>query len=91
MKTVRWLLAALLVIAALSGCRLLLGEATLRVVNSSTEDIFTVYISPSYESNWGSDWLVGSIPADGGYRDFPDIIACDYDVWLRSTTYTITL
>jgi hypothetical protein len=79
MKYIRWMLAALLVIVALAGCRLFLGESTLRIVNSSSYTINDVFISSVDDSSWGSDWLSSTI-APGTSRDFTDIIAGDYDI-----------
>ena len=79
MKYIRWMFAALLVIVALTGCRLFLGESTLRIVNNSSYTINDVFISSVDDSSWGSDWLSSTITPMTS-RNFTDIIAGDYDI-----------
>jgi hypothetical protein len=79
MKYIRWVLAASLAIVALTGCRLFLGESTLRIFNSSSYTINDVFISSVNDSSWGADWLSSTI-APGNSCDFTGIIAGDYDI-----------
>ena len=84
MKTVRWVFAAALLIAALSGCELFLGTSTLRIVNYASA-ISNVYISDVENATWGMDWLApGDFIDSGASRDFEDITAGTYDVRLET-------
>jgi len=77
MRTVRWAIAALLVVAALSSCSLF--QATLTIYNTSSYTVTEVYISPVDEDTWGDDWLDASIPPGGSY-EFDGICADTYDL-----------
>jgi hypothetical protein len=79
MKIVRLMLvlAAVLGIAALTGCGLFPGKIV--VQNNSIYTVYEVYISPSDESSWGDDWLTGSI-APGSSEEFEGVGADDYDI-----------
>jgi len=82
LKTIRWVLAAALVIAALTGCSLF--QATLTIYNTSSHTVSEVYISPSDELYWGDDWLAATIPPGGDY-EFTGIRADTYDIMVVST------
>lgn len=77
MRTVRWALAALLAVAALSSCSLF--QATLTIYNTSSYTVTQVYISPSDETDWGDDWLDATIPPGSSY-EFDGICADTYDL-----------
>jgi hypothetical protein len=79
MKTVRWTIAALLVLAALTGCSLFQKRATLAIVNNSSYTITVVNISPEDDTSWGGDYLAGTL-VSGGTDYFEDIRAGTYDL-----------
>ena len=85
MKTVRWTIAALLVLAALTGCSLFQKRATLAIVNDSSHDITVVNISPEDDTSWGEDYLAGTL-VSGGTDYFEDIRAGTYDLRARDAS-----
>ena len=76
-KMMRWVLAAVLVIAALTGCSLF--QATITINNNSSYTVTQVYISPSDETDWGDDLLDATIPP-GESLEFTGICADTYDL-----------
>jgi hypothetical protein len=76
-------LAVLVILVGIMACIPLLSRAhaptttTITIVNSSTNEIRHVYLSPTDQNNWGSDQLVNSvIPSGGGSFTLSDV-ACN--------------
>ncbi len=54
--------------------------ATLEITNNSDVDVWYVYLSPADASDWGDDWLGGSVIAAGDTYTIVGIPAGTYDV-----------
>jgi hypothetical protein len=82
MKTVRWWLAAALLLAALTGCSLCPETATLIIQNDSSHVVDEVYIAPIDSPDMGDNWLSTTIPP-GGSHPFRRINPGTYDVLIN--------
>jgi hypothetical protein len=87
MKTVRGMLGAGLVLAALAGCCPFPETATLIIENDSSFFVDEVYITPVGSSELGEDWLPAAttIPPKASHT-FGRIEPGTYDVTARDTT-----
>ena len=77
MKIARFILAAVFVIAALTGCGLFSG--TVVVQNNSSFTVIEVNISSVDDLSWGEDWLTTSI-APGASAEFSGVTPGSYDL-----------
>ena len=59
-------------------------KGTIRIVNTTSEVLDQVYISPSTSGTWGSDWFDGTIGEDGT-EDF-SVEVGTYDVRVANST-----
>lgn len=84
MKTVRGMLGAGLVLAALAGCCLFPETATLIIQNDSSFVVDEVYITPADSSDLGDDWLSTTI-LPGDRHIFRRISPGTYDVLIGDT------
>jgi len=71
-------LCALLVAAAFAGLGCPRQNATLRIVNDTTQNIETVNVSPSDDPNWGPNQISSAIPP-GESRDITGLAPDTYD------------
>jgi hypothetical protein len=86
MKTVRGMLGAGLVLAALAGCCLFPETATLIIQNDSSFEVDEVYISPVGSADRGENWLPAATTIPPGTSHiFRRITPGTYDVLIYDT------